>query len=428
VLHEEHGVVCAACGVQDLEATKALADAQERIRGLENELAAKRSQITRLRGDQDSQQRGSPFYEAAMRVLEKWRELCMPTARELEGERLKITLARFNGGEIEERLMKCVEGYSRYPYTVNARRVRTGPKDAWYADISTIFRNAGRVDKGIRLAELDELHAAAFQPTTPSRLGRIGQAAMRYVELGWKVFPCRAGAKQPATTHGLLDATGDLDRVAAYWARVPDANVAIRTGQESGIIVIDIDSDTGGFDSLAALEAAKGSLPTTASVVTPRGGQHFYFRHPGHEIRNTAGIVAPGIDIRGDGGYVLAPPSLVAGKGYEPDQQVPLAELPDWLVRGLLEYQARTVSKLARGDYAQLLGECVNEGQRHQTLTQIVGHEIAVKGADRADEVYAWMLVLNRQNVRPPVSERELEKIVTDIAKREVRKPLREAA
>ena len=138
--------------------------------------------------------------------------------------------------------------------------------------------------------------------------------AGQYAGRGWCVFPCVAGAKVPATTHGLHDATTDRDVIRQWWERWPRANVAIRTGAVSGLVVLDVDGPEG-FASLKALEARHGALPRTYTVSTPRGGLHFYFAHPGGTIPNSAGKIAPGIDLRGDGGYVVAPPSVLTGRG-----------------------------------------------------------------------------------------------------------------
>src|SRR5215212_5217636 len=102
-------------------------------------------------------------------------------------------------------------------------------------------------------------------------------AALRYVLQRRPVFPCEPGGKRPLTHRGLHDATTDPDTLATWWDRWPDANVAIRTGAVSGLVVLDIDGDDG-TESLRALEREHGPLRPTASVVTPSGGGHVYFR------------------------------------------------------------------------------------------------------------------------------------------------------
>ncbi len=140
------------------------------------------------------------------------------------------------------------------------------------------------------------------------------RAALAYARLGWPVFPCLPGEKVPATAHGFLDACTELDRIVTWWCRVPDRNVAIATGAP-GPDVLDIDVRQGGSGfagfNLLQREALIGS--PWAVVRTPRGGMHVYFRGTG---QRSGHVAARHIDFRGQGGYVVAPPSFVAGRRY----------------------------------------------------------------------------------------------------------------
>lgn len=158
--------------------------------------------------------------------------------------------------------------------------------------------------------------------------------ALGYAARGWLVFPCQPRGKQPATAHGLHDATTDPDQITAWWTRTPDANIAIATGTRSGLYVIDIDGPDGEA-TLELLEEMHGALPVTVMAITGGDGWHHLYAHPGGELRNTAGKLGPGIDTRGDGGYIIAPPSIhESGQPYEwaagPDD-IPLANLPGWV-------------------------------------------------------------------------------------------------
>src|SRR6516162_4237235 len=144
-----------------------------------------------------------------MRVLRSWQELCMPSAQELETDRLRTTIARMNGGVTEDRLLKAVLGYSRYPYVVNKQRVREGPREAWYADIKTIFGTSIKVDRGVRLAEQEEQYDGLFTAGEDAGLSDLGKMALKCAGLRWHVFPCWEGRKEPACVNGLLDATTD---------------------------------------------------------------------------------------------------------------------------------------------------------------------------------------------------------------------------
>lgn len=146
-------------------------------------------------------------------------------------------------------------------------------------------------------------------------------AALAYAKRGWNVFPLGEGSKMPkipksAGGRGLHDATTDPTMIREWWRRWPRANIGIRTGAVSGIIVLDIDARHGGFDTLACLEILHDRLPVTLTVRTPSGGEHRYFAHPGDVLPNSAGKLGPGLDVRGDGGYVVAPPSIIHGRRY----------------------------------------------------------------------------------------------------------------
>lgn len=139
-------------------------------------------------------------------------------------------------------------------------------------------------------------------------------AAARYARAGWPVFPCRPDAKQPVTRHGVLDAETDPRTIARWWSRHPDANVAIATGSP-GPTVLDVDTKDGkpGHASLNKAIRAGLVLGPMALVRTPSGGSHLYYE--GDEQGNGS-MPRHGLDLRGKGGYVVAPPSAVSGRPY----------------------------------------------------------------------------------------------------------------
>jgi hypothetical protein len=162
------------------------------------------------------------------------------------------------------------------------------------------------------------------------------EAALQYALNGLRVLPlygigpdvicdcgkadCKSPGKHPLVPGGAKAATCDLAQVTAWWDLWPEANIGIATGAGSGIFVVDVDAKNGGIESLAALEAENGPLPRTVEVLTGSGGgsKHLYFKLPDSLIiRNSASKIAPGIDVRGEGGYVVAPPSRhVSGRCY----------------------------------------------------------------------------------------------------------------
>lgn len=162
-------------------------------------------------------------------------------------------------------------------------------------------------------------------------------AALAYARDGWPVFPLRRGRKIPATASGYLDATLDPERITAWWTSTPEANIGLATGA-AGLVVIDVDAHDDGPDGwtswcrLVTDHAPGGRLVDTFEVTTPSGGQHVFFVAPaGEPIKNSASKVGPGVDVRGDGGYVVAAPSRTDAGVYFMDRDHPVAPLPEWL-------------------------------------------------------------------------------------------------
>lgn len=229
-------------------------------------------------------------------------------------------------------------------------------------------------------------------------------AARSYAERGWEVFPChgidtrlRCGCgradcsspgKHPLLQHGLTEASSDSRTVEGWWKRWRHANVAIRTGAGSGLVVVDVDPPLG-LDSLANLERAQAALNRRALVGTGSGGVHLYLGHPGGgaQVRNRASsVLGPDIDIRGDGGYVIAPPSRHAsGRPYHWRRDGDPAPAPSWLLDLLTAEPSRPEPvdpRRIRNDRgvsawagAALAGEIdrvqtAPEGRRNQTLNR----------------------------------------------------------
>lgn len=233
--------------------------------------------------------------------------------------------------------------------------------------------------------------------TTPNLI----TAALQYRIKGWPVIPlhgvkdgvctcdkgasCSSPGKHPRTKQGVKDATTDTEIVAKWWTKWPDANIGIATGTTSGLLVLDVDPRHGGDDSLDALVDQHGPLPDTVGSMTGGGGWHTYFEYTGAEpIRNSAGKLGPGLDIKSVGGYVVAPPSRhISGGNYEwelsshPDD-TPLAPPPQWLVKALSHN-----------------GEPVKSGRDGGNLPRLAG----VPERSRNNAVYAYACDLLRRDV-----------------------------
>lgn len=167
-------------------------------------------------------------------------------------------------------------------------------------------------------------------------------AALTYASRGWRVCPIRPGTKHPAIERWQDVATCDAELIRQWFTAWPNHGVGLATGERSGIFVLDVDTAEGkvGHESLMALEAHYGALPATVEALTPTGGRHLYYRHPaGLELNNSAGRLGPDLDIRANGGQVLAAPSIhpVTGTAYAWDLEhhpadVEVADAPAWLI------------------------------------------------------------------------------------------------
>jgi len=166
----------------------------------------------------------------------------------------------------------------------------------------------------------------------------LKSASFRYSLRRVAIFPLAPGTKIPFKgSHGCSDATSDSDVARARWEKLPNANIGAATGSASGFWVLDVDLPDGP-ESLATLEAEHGPLPETIEASTPRGGRHLYWRHV-EGIRNSAGGVGAGLDVRGEGGSIVLPPSILAnGRRYRwvKNSAGAITEAPEWLVKVVL--------------------------------------------------------------------------------------------
>jgi hypothetical protein len=417
------GVECAGCAARD----EMLTTLREDVGNLERELRRYRAENKRLRKEQSQRLRSHDRYPEAKLVLRHWQEVVAPSARELDSDRrLEPVIARLVGGHTVEELCRCADGYALKPYVVGGRRTHEGPKDDWRADADLIFRDAKRVAAGLAIAErADDLRRVFEEQATPTgpvgdaTLSPLGLAAVRLASRGLQVFPCRPRSKAPATKHGLKDAKTDVAVMQRTWGSWPSLNVAVATGMVSGVVVLDVDGDVG-FDSLHDLEDQHEELPTTKSLTTPSGGQHFWFKHPGVEIRNTAGFPGPGLDVRGDGGYVLVPPSIgTNGVAYTVDEEAPPAHMPVWLVQKLTERQVKVDQMLENGEWHLLLTEGAAVGNRNDRILKVIGSLVA-RGYSAAN-AYAVGTALNEKYCSPPLEGLEVQKIVQSVVRMRAR-------
>ena len=184
------------------------------------------------------------------------------------------------------------------------------------------------------------------------------EAALQYAAMGYPVFPCKPGTKQPATEHGFTDATTDVEQVNRWWGENPDYNVAMPT---QGLCVLDVDGPT----NVYLYKLSPGQLAELSDAPmqrTPRGGLHFVTRQNGEVLHNTTSKLADKVDTRADGGYIVVAPSVFNGNAYswerplQPVDQLPV--VPAWLVEALKT--AKPQAKTGKGGppRVELLERC----------------------------------------------------------------------
>lgn len=273
-------------------------------------------------------------------------------------------------------------------------------------------------------------------------------AALRYASIGYPVFPlhnpklrngvvhcsckkwltCTNIGKHPRTVHGFLDATTHEATIRLWWAKFPSANIGIRTGKVSGIFVLDVDSRHGGELSLEALtdyfrhrlKEEFSEFPPTLTAISGSGGKHYYFKHPLlFSIPSSSGVIDSGLDIRGDGGYIVAPPSQHSSGGEYRwfGVSTPILDAPDWLIHEIVNPES--ASEIATTEAKRFSlpenGKKVEEGQRTTTLVRYVS---GLLNSYDEDEVERRALALNDEWFEPPLEEREVAYTVSYLFRR----------
>jgi Bifunctional DNA primase/polymerase, N-terminal/Primase C terminal 1 (PriCT-1) len=253
----------------------------------------------------------------------------------------------------------------------------------------------------------------AFYPN--SAPATLLKAALAVARNGKPVFPCKPGGKEPLTRRGHIDATTDPRKIHMWWKRWPNANIAVPTGGRSGVLVVDVDHPA----SLDALEAKHGKFSETRTHSTGSGGMHLIFAYPeGSGIRNSAGKLGEGLDVRGEGGYIIVPPSRTTGP-YGVLDALPLADTPPWLIEILTEPQ-RTAGKVRMIHTAPSVGADgapILQGSRDDTLARIAGrlHD----GTRSLDDLTAELLEINARRCEPPLPDQQVVKVARSIHGRE---------
>jgi hypothetical protein len=249
--------------------------------------------------------------------------------------------------------------------------------------------------------------------------------ALALAQRGLAVFPCLPGTKVPATPRGFQDATTDVAIITAWWSESTNRNLAIATGVASGIFVVDVDGSPGEL-ALDGLESEFGKYAATIEAITPRPGRHIYFRLPaGITVNCSTGKIARHLDVRGTGGYVVAPPSRYHGTDYSGayrwsiDCAHRLADPPQWLLDKITAGNGNGRAT-PTSEWRDLVTNGVVEGQRNVAVARVAGY--LLRRYLDATIVRELMQCWNTTRCRPPLASAEIDHIVTSIADREQKK------
>lgn len=250
--------------------------------------------------------------------------------------------------------------------------------------------------------------------------------ALALARRGWRIVPlhypvaggcscnnqqCRATGKHPTVGRRWPEqASTNPTVIREWWARWPQANLGLATGRGSGLVVLDVDPRNGGDDELHELELSYEPLPQTVEVLTGGGGRGLLFRAPLEAVRNSANAVGPGLDVRGEGGLAVMPPSAHAsGNPYvwsvdgHPEHVAP-ADPPAWLRALLTSRPAKPALEKAR----------LVEGDRNVTLTRMAGS--MRRAGFTAAAIGAALQRQNADGCKPPLEASEVNRITRSAA------------
>ena len=240
----------------------------------------------------------------------------------------------------------------------------------------------------------------------------LAEAAVKYASMGFAVLPLKPRGKEPNIAHGVKDATADVAQVKAWWERHPNDNIGLAMGAASGGIVaidIDVDEDAGkdGYDTLRTWENAHGELPETATSITGRGGYHMLYRMAG--VGNSVGRDSA-VDIRSDGGFIVAPPSVhpngVAYQWEFDPEEFPPADADE----NVKAFVASVQPAKADGGERMSVKDGATKGSRNDTLYRMACSLQAQEWDD--DAIRHTVRSYNDTRCEPPLPQAEVDRLL----------------
>ena len=225
---------------------------------------------------------------------------------------------------------------------------------------------------------------------------------------------CASAAKHPRITNWPKEASTDPGKVTRWFTQWPAANIGIATGAESGCVVIDIDPRNGGDETIRGLVETHGLFPQGPVAYTGGAGWHYYFKHPGGKVLSRS--IAPGVDVKGDGGQVVAPPSFHAsGNQYEWTEtgtEYPLPDLPDWLL-----LMVKSDHDEGMSGYKRPVVGTIAEGKRNETLLSL-GGTMRRRGFGQ-EAIFRALSAENEERCAPALDRTVVAQIAASVARYE---------
>jgi hypothetical protein len=361
-----------------------------------------------------------------------WLERHIKELLRIKASRKKTAPARRDMASL--RLVESREATQGQPGEPEREAEGSGNKTTWDSSVRTPSGHD---------AEAEALEGAGVRtkmsvpPSLPLQTGP-GDVALSYARRGWAVFPlhnpdergvcsCGKGAacpadrtgKHPRTLNGLTDATTDERQVRAWWRKWPRANVGLAMGKASGLVALDVDPRAGGDASLTELFDEHGAFETLEAV-TGGGGFHFLFAHPSVKFKNSTSKLAEGLDVKTDGGYIVAAPSLHAsGRRYQWRGEAEPSPMPEWLLSLILTEGVKPKGKATAGATAPRTapaarptnGALILNGERNERLFRIACAHRG-NGATREEiEAAVADAYETRCEKTPPMGPEEFRKI-----------------
>jgi hypothetical protein len=243
------------------------------------------------------------------------------------------------------------------------------------------------------------------------------EQVLRLAQRGCRLFPLIAQGKKPMKGFGWKElATTDEAQLLAWFKQFSECNWAVATGSESKMFVLDVDG-AAGRESLDLMADQGYAMPPTLMTETGKTlSYHFWFGYPndGTVVHNSVSKLAPGLDIRGQEGYVVVPPSIHPnGTPYNfANESIPIAPAPEWLFELIAQAGAQQPYQPA----ADPQGEPIPMGERHKALCSIAG-AMRRRGCG-ADELLAALMFTNANRCKPPKSKQEVEELARDVSRR----------